>query len=108
MRIVVALLSIVLLALQYRLWISDSGVREIWRLTDSVVHSQAENHGLGERNAQLKAEVRDLKEGLSAIEERARSELGMIKSNETFYQVVPRGIEAADPIRPTTANANPQ
>lgn len=105
MKILAALLLVVFLGLQYRLWVSDSGAREIWRLDDSVAHQRAENQGLGERNAQLKAEVRDLKEGLSAVEERARSELGMIKSNETFYQVVPRDPDVAGQ---TTANAHPQ
>jgi cell division protein FtsB len=108
MRILAAILFIALLGLQYRLWISDSGAREIWRLRNSVEHQQAENRGLDERNAQLKAEVRDLKVGLSAVEERARSELGMIKSNETFYQVVPRDPDAAGVTRPTAANASSQ
>jgi cell division protein FtsB len=108
MKILAAILLAVLLGLQYRLWLSDNGAREIWRLHAAVAQQRAENHGLGERNAQLAAEVRDLKEGLSAVEERARSELGMIKSNETFYQVVPRDPDAAaGPIRPT-ANSNPQ
>ena len=108
MRLLAAILSAVLVGLQYRLWLSDSGAREIWRLRNSVEHQRAENHGLSERNAQLKAEVQDLKVGLSAVEERARSELGMIKSNETFYQVVPRDPDAAGVTRPTTANVDSQ
>jgi cell division protein FtsB len=99
MKILAAILFVVLLGLHYRLWLSDSGASEIWRLRAAVGAQRAENRGLGERNAQLAAEVRDLKEGLSAVEERARSELGMIRSNETFYQVVPR-----DPSSPTSGH----
>lgn len=106
MKILAAVFFLALAGLQYRLWLSGDGAREIWRLHDSVAHQQTENRALNERNAQLKAEVRDLKEGLSAVEERARSELGMIKSNETFYQVVPRDPDAAGVMPPTTANAD--
>lgn len=83
-----ALLSVVLL-LQYRLWLSDDGVRELSRLSEAVEHQKAENAELEARNDQLVAEVADLKAGMAAIEERARSELGMIGRNETFFQVVP-------------------
>lgn len=83
-----ALLVIVTL-LQLRLWVSEDGVRELGRLQQAVAAQRAENERLVERNRQLAAEVRDLKKGLAALEERARSELGMIAANETFYQVVP-------------------
>ena len=83
-----ALLAVVLM-LQYRLWLSADGVREVSRLSDAVQTQKSENDELTERNKQLIAEVADLKAGMSAIEERARSELGMIGRNETFYQVVP-------------------
>ena len=83
-----ALLTVVLM-LQYRLWLSADGVREVARLSDAVKRQNAENDELTARNQQLVAEVTDLKAGMSAIEERARSELGMIGRNETFYQVVP-------------------
>jgi len=105
MKILAAALLLVLLGLQYRLWLSDNGVREIWRLRDAVSAQRSDNRGLAERNAQLAAEVRDLKEGLAAVEERARSELGMIRSNETFYQVVPRDSNAAPPVRPAATAA---
>jgi cell division protein FtsB len=85
-----AALSIVLLLLQYRLWISHSGVRELGPLNAAVAAQTAENARLTERNRELAAEVHDLKNGMTALEERARSELGMIGANETFYQVVPR------------------
>jgi cell division protein FtsB len=83
-----ALLAVVLL-LQYRLWLSGDGLHELTRLSDAVERQKAENAELVERNRQLAAEVTDLKAGMSAIEERARSDLGMIGRNETFYQVVP-------------------
>jgi cell division protein FtsB len=105
MKILATMLLAVLLGLQYRLWLSDNGVSEIWRLRAAVGVQRSENRGLRERNVQLAAEVRDLKEGLSAVEERARSELGMIRSNETFYQVVPREPDAAAPMRPAATAA---
>ncbi len=83
-----SLLAIVL-ALQYRLWLSGDGVREVSRLSEAVDRQQADNEELVARNQQMVAEVADLKAGMTAIEERARSELGMIGRNETFYQVVP-------------------
>jgi cell division protein FtsB len=69
---------------------SADGVREISRLEGAVAAQRADNAALVDRNAQLAAEVRDLKKGETALEERARSDLGMIASNETFYQVVPK------------------
>ena len=83
-------LLIVLVLLQYRLWLSGSGVRALAPLKAAVAAQSTENSRLAERNRELAAEVHDLKNGMTALEERARSELGMIGSNETFYQVVPR------------------
>lgn len=84
-----AVLGLVAVLLQYRLWVSADGVRELARLETAVAAQRADNENLINRNAQLAAEVRDLKKGVTALEERARSDLGMIASNETFYQVVP-------------------
>ena len=92
-------LIVVVLMLQYRLWLSADGVREVSRLSDAVKTQASENNELAARNQQLVAEVADLKAGMSAIEERARSELGMIGRNETFYQVVPVSPRAALPTR---------
>ena len=64
-------------------------MREVSRLSEAVDRQKGENEGLVARNQQMVAEVADLKAGMTAIEERARSELGMIGRNETFYQVVP-------------------
>lgn len=88
MKIFSALLLILLLGLQYGLWVGHGGLTEIWRLTQAVRAQQEENRTLRERNLALDAEVRDLKQGTAAIEERARSELGMIGKDETFYQLV--------------------
>jgi cell division protein FtsB len=94
-RIVAGLLIAALLALQYRLWISPDGMRDLWR-TKAAIEAQAEeNARLSERNRRLAAEVRDLKEGRAAIEERARTDLGMIGADETFFQVLPAAPESS-------------
>ncbi len=88
-RIIAGLLFAAVLALQYRLWVSPNGMRDVWRTEKAIAIQVEENAHLKERNRTLAAEVRDLKEGRAAIEERARTDLGMIGSNETFFQVVP-------------------
>lgn len=90
-------LGVVIAILQYRLWLSDTGVRELTRMQQAVTQQRSQNAVLVERNRQLAAEVRDLKTGMAALEERARSELGMIASNETYYQVVPAKPDAPRP-----------
>jgi len=99
MRILATVLGFALVLLQYRLWLSDQGLREVSRLQASVDAQGAANREQAERNRQLAAEVTDLKVGLTALEERARSELGMVGNSETFYQVV----TAATPAPPTAA-----
>jgi cell division protein FtsB len=89
MKWLAAALLVFITLLQFRLWVSEDGVRELSRLQGAVAAQRAENERLAERNKQLAAEVRDLKTGMAALEERARSELGMIGESETFYQVVP-------------------
>lgn len=88
MKILVVILVAMLLALQYRLWVGDGSLSEVWQLHRAVEAQRAENGRLLARNDALEAEVNDLKNGLAAIEERARSELGMIKNGETFYQII--------------------
>jgi cell division protein FtsB len=97
MRIFAVALLLALIALQYRLWISDDGVRSVFGLKRSVAAQAAENATLVRRNGQLAAEVKDLKEGLAALEERARNDLGMIGGNETFFQVVDADSRPAAP-----------
>ena len=103
MRWLAAALIVVVVVLQYRLWMSPDGVRELTRLEAAVAAQRADNDQLTERNRQLVAEVRDLKKGVTALEERARSDLGMIASNETFYQVVPPHPDTASESRTRTA-----
>ena len=81
-------LVVVVVLLQYRLWLSNDGVHELTRLSDAVARQKSENADLTARNQQLVAEVADLKSGMAAIEERARSELGMIRQDEIFFQVL--------------------
>lgn len=88
MKIVMGLLVVLILALQYPLWLGNGSLVDAWKLRQERDVQQAQNNMLMERNQALEAEVNDLKQGLAAIEERARSELGMIKKDETFYQVV--------------------
>jgi cell division protein FtsB len=106
-RIVAGFLLTALLAMQYRLWVSPDGMRDVWRLEKAIAVQSEENDRLKERNSTLAAEVRDLKEGRAAIEERARTDLGMVGGNETFYQVVPPSPagSAATPPEQRTAQA---
>ena len=76
------------LLLQYPLWLGKGGWMRAWDLERQVEAQARTNDGLKRRNAGLEAEVRDLKNGLEAIEERARFELGMVKDNEIFYQIL--------------------
>ena len=83
------MLGIAGLGLQAELWLSDDGYRKTLKLRDAVVEQRALNETLRDRNAALDAEVINLKQGRDAAEERARTDLGMIGEQETFYQVVP-------------------
>ncbi|MCC5812362.1 MAG: cell division protein FtsB [Ectothiorhodospiraceae bacterium] len=87
MRLLITLLAGLLLILQFQLWSQDGGLAQVWQLRQAVDEQQARNAELRERNEALDADVRDLKDGLEALEERARSELGMIREGEVFYQV---------------------
>lgn len=101
-------LAVALILLQYRIWVSDDGVRGVGRLQHAVSAQQKLNATLIERNSRLAAEVQDLKSGTAAIEERARSDLGMIGPNETFYQVVePAPAVAVSSASPPKASPEP-
>jgi cell division protein FtsB len=107
MRILAVALGLALILLQYRLWLSDQALREVSRLQAAVDAQASANREQGERNRQLIAEVTDLKLGLTALEERARSELGMVGNGETFYQVVTAATPApAAPAIALTARAD--
>lgn len=90
MRLLVVLLLVLLVLLQWRLWFGAGGMRTVWELEQAVEAQQAENLERERRNRSLAAEVEDLKKGLEAIEERARSEMGMIREGEIFYQIIER------------------
>jgi cell division protein FtsB len=105
MRILAAVLGLALVLLQYRLWLSDQGSREVSRLQAAVDAQASANREQSERNRQLAAEVTDLKVGLAALEERARSELGMVGNSETFYQIVTAATPAPAAPAPVTARA---
>lgn len=96
-----AALIALLLALQAKLWWGDGSWTEAKALQQKVGQQKVENARLQQRNDALSAEVEDLKSGESAIEDRARSELGMVKPGETFYRVV----EPRDPNKPVDASA---
>lgn len=88
MKIIALVLLLLLIWLQYKIWLQDGGVPEVLQLQQEVEDVKVEVQNLQERNASLHAEVKDLKKGLDAIEERARSEMGMIKEGEVYYQVI--------------------
>ncbi len=87
-RLLIAVLLLVLVALQYRLWIGEGSLAEVNALKHQLAGQQQKLADLRERNAALRAEVDDLKQGLDAIEARARSELGMIREGETYFQMI--------------------
>ncbi len=87
-RWLIILLVMLVLALQYRLWFGEANLREVLTLQEAIITQQQDNEKLLERNRQLEAEVLDLKKGLAALEERARSEMGMIREDETFIQLI--------------------
>ena len=88
MRVITVILILLFVLLQYDLWIGEGSMTAAWRLQQTVDVQRQENSKLQDRNSGLSAEVSDLKQGLDAIEERARSDLGMVKKDETFIQVV--------------------
>jgi cell division protein FtsB len=87
-RLLIALLMALLVILQYQLWVAPDGLRQWVRLSRLVSGQREQNAALSDRNQVLAAEVRDLKQGLEAVEERARRDLGMVGAGETFYQFV--------------------
>jgi cell division protein FtsB len=100
MRALLAILIVVLILLQAKMWLGEGGYRDVQRLRERVAEEVQENAVLQERNDQLQAEVDDLREGLDAVEERARSELGMIREGEEFYLIVPSPEEVGPAERP--------
>ena len=107
MRAVTLILVGLLLLLQYPLWLGKGSWLKVWDLHRQVEAQQQVNHQTQTRNATLDAEVRDLKQGTAAIEERARTELGMIKRDETFFQILeyPPRQKTEKPSIPSPASA---
>lgn len=96
------LIFVILIALlQYPLWLGKGSWLRVWRLNQQVTQQTEQNNIYKQRNDALRAEVRDLKQGNDAVEERARSELGMIKSDEVFYQVIDQAMPSK-PVMPTS------
>lgn len=96
MKWLIAVLFILLCVLQYKLWLGKGGYLEVKELEKELTAQKELNKVLSDRNKSLEAEVQDLKQGLAAIEERAREELGMIREGETLYQVVPKRHNSSD------------
>jgi cell division protein FtsB len=81
-------LAVLLTLIQYPLWVGKGGWLRVWEVDQQIQAQRMTNAKLKTRNAALDAEVRDLKQGVEAIEERARSELGMVRQDEVFFQVL--------------------
>lgn len=88
MRLILICLTTLLLLIQYPLWLGKGGWLRVWELDQQVASAHKKNGELKARNAKLNSEVQDLKGGTGAVEERARFELGMIKNDEIFIQVL--------------------
>ncbi|MNK12693.1 Cell division protein FtsB [compost metagenome] len=88
MRLIILCLAALVVLIQFPLWLGKGGWLRVWDLDHQVVAAQKKNEELKARNAKLNSEVQDLKEGTGAVEERARYELGMIKENEVFVQIL--------------------
>jgi len=88
MRLLALVLVILIAALQWPLWLGKGGWLRVWELDRQVKAQRESNDLLRARNAALDAEVRDLKTGYAAIEERARSDLGTVKQDEVFFEII--------------------
>ena len=88
MKILGGILVALILAIQFPLWLGKGGWLRVWEVDQQVAAQRAKNARLESRNAAIAAEVRDLKQGLEAVEERARYELGMMRPDEVFFQIV--------------------
>jgi cell division protein FtsB len=89
MRVLSFVLAGLIILLQYPLWLGKGGWMKVWDMDRQVQSQKAKNDVLQARNSGLEAEAADLKQGMDAVEERARYELGLIKSDEVFFQIVP-------------------
>ena len=106
MRLLAIILGALLLLIQYPLWLGKGGMLRVWEMERQIEVQRESNSKLQMRNAALDAEVRDLKQGLEAVEERARSELGMIRKDEIFFQLIERDPAALKPAGPDQATVS--
>jgi len=97
MRIVIAALALLLLLVQVELWLGKSGVPRAAELRADLRDQRTANDAARARNQQVQAELRDLKEGLEMVEEKARGELGMLRPDEILVKVVPQVVVAPQP-----------
>lgn len=97
MRLLAAVLSTLLVLIQYPLWLGQGSWLRVWKLDQQLALQKEVNAGKRLRNEGLEAEVEDLRFGTSAIEERARYSLGMVREDEIFVQINPVAPERADP-----------
>ena len=86
MRVLIVILLVFIITVQYRIWVGKDSLVDVWQLEHAVSAQREENQRLKLRNQQLAAEVRDLKDGLAAVEARAREELGLVRKGETLYR----------------------
>lgn len=101
------LLSVLVLMLFVRLWVGAGSFPEIWELEEQIARQTRQNEEQTERNKELEADVSGIsKSGLTTIEDNARNELGMIKKNETFYQIILQEDSAPVPVIPEGKPAN--
>ncbi len=93
MKVITLILLVLLGALQFKLWFGEGGLRDYWQLEEGLATQAEELEALTQRNQLLVAEVYDLKHGTAALEEKARSDLGLVHPDEEFYQVVSSSLE---------------
>jgi cell division protein FtsB len=106
LKVLTLIFVILIAALQYPLWLGKGSWLRVWNLNQQISQQKEKNDGLRARNASLDEEVRDLKQGYGAIEERARSELGMVKQDEVFIQILDPS--SLSPSKPAVGSPPPQ
>lgn len=105
-RLIFIAIAALLVVIQFPLWLGKGGWLRVWELNDQVAAAHLKNETLRARNAKLQSEVADLKQGTEAVEERARFELGMVRDDEVFVQVVEPGkLPVAEPAQVVAASA---
>jgi cell division protein FtsB len=107
MRLVALALAFLTVVIQYPLWLGKGGWLRVWELDRQVGLQKQANDKLRQRNGALDAEVRDLKQGFEAVEERSRYELGMIRQDEVFFQIIQPGASTPPPLPVQTAPSRP-